>query len=218
MRCRGPRALSVPARLDHDDGLRARGGAGRRHELAGVGDRLDVEQDRTGGAVSGEIVEAVTEIDIDHVAERHESREADPAPRRPLEKPCLDGAGLRDQCEIARHRVPRRKAGVELRPRRDDAKAVRSDEAQAVLARLQPYLFGERAGAMPEPGGDDERCGDSLATSACDNPGDCRRRRRDDNQIRDLRQILNPRHARLAVNLAVFRVNEQNRPGKPCLP
>ena len=46
MRCRGPRALSVPARLDHDDGLRARGGAGRRHELAGVGDRLDVEQDR----------------------------------------------------------------------------------------------------------------------------------------------------------------------------
>ena len=37
MGCRGPRALRVPARLDHDDRLRARGGARRRHELAGVG-------------------------------------------------------------------------------------------------------------------------------------------------------------------------------------
>ena len=101
VRRRGPRALRVPARLDHDDRLRARRGAGRRHELAGVGDRLDVEQDRPGAAVGGEIVEAVAEIDVDHVAERHEPREADPAPRRPFEKPRRDGAGLRDQREIA---------------------------------------------------------------------------------------------------------------------
>ena len=104
MRRGGPRALRVPARLDHDDRLRARGGAGRRHELARVGDRLDVEQDRAGAAVGGEIVEAVAEIDVDHVAERHEAREADLAPRRPFDQARRDGARLRDQREIAGRR------------------------------------------------------------------------------------------------------------------
>ena len=46
MRRCGARALRVPAGLDDDHRFGARRGARRRHELAGVVDRLDVEQDR----------------------------------------------------------------------------------------------------------------------------------------------------------------------------
>ena len=65
--------------------------------LRASADRFDVEQDRAGAAVGGEIVEAVAEIDVDHVAERHEPREADPALRRPFEKP----AATAPDCEIS---------------------------------------------------------------------------------------------------------------------
>ena len=86
VRRRRPRALRVPARLDHDDRLRARRGARRRHELAGVGDRLDVEQDRPGAAVGGEIVEAVAEIDVDHVAERDQRPRSRPGAAPPIRR------------------------------------------------------------------------------------------------------------------------------------
>jgi len=214
VRRRRPRALRVPARLDHDDRLRARRGARRRHELAGVGDRLDVEQDRPGAAVGGEIVEAVAEIDVDHVAERHQPREADPAPRRPFEKPRLDRAGLGDQREIAGRRVPGREAGVELCRRRHHAEAVRADEAQAVLARLDPRRLGKRAGAVAEPCGHDHGARDAPSAGARNDPRDGRCRRHDHDQIRDRRQILDPGDAWLAVDVAVFRVDEQDRPGK----
>ena len=67
---RGARGLNMAAGLHHDHRLHARGGAGRRHELAHVGDRLDVHQDRPGLAVEGEIIEEIAEIDIERVADR----------------------------------------------------------------------------------------------------------------------------------------------------
>ena len=111
------------------------------------------------------------------------------------------------------------KLALSFAARRNDAKAVRSDEAQAVLARLEPCLFGERAGAMAEPGGDDDGAAATPLRPALAmipgtvaggvvtiiRSGTCVR-----SSIRG--------HARLAVDLAVFRVNEQNRPGKPRLP
>ncbi len=95
------RGLRVAARLDHDDGLRARRGARGGHELARIADRFDVEQDRAGRAVGGEVVEAIAEIDVDLVAEGDDGGEADTALRRPFDEPRRDGARLRDEGEIA---------------------------------------------------------------------------------------------------------------------
>ena len=79
----GARALGMPARLDHDHRLHARRGPRRGHELARVGDHLDVEQDRPGRGVVGQVVEHVAEVDVGHVAERDQVREADAARRSP---------------------------------------------------------------------------------------------------------------------------------------
>ena len=42
-----------------------------------MGYRLDIKQDCAGAGIRGEVVEHVTEIDIGHVAERDDVREAD---------------------------------------------------------------------------------------------------------------------------------------------
>ena len=94
-------ALRMAAGLDHDHRLDPRGGARRRHELARIVDRLDVEQNRAGRAIEREEIEQVAEIDIDLVAERDHRRKTDPVRRRPFDQARGDGAGLRDQGEIA---------------------------------------------------------------------------------------------------------------------
>jgi len=125
---------------------------------------------------------------------------------------------LRDQREIAGDGIPRREAGVELRRRRHDAKAVRSDKAKPVLARLDPRRLSERRLPVAEPGGDDHGGAGALSAGAGDDPGHGRGRRGDDDEIRNRRQILDPRGARLAVDLAVFRVDEQDRTRESRLP
>lgn len=53
----GARALCVATRLDDDGGFHLGRGPGRGHELAGLGHRLDVEQDGAGLGIAREVVE-----------------------------------------------------------------------------------------------------------------------------------------------------------------
>ena len=66
-------------RLDDQNRLIARRGTAGRHELAAVGDRFDVEQDRPRLGIAGQIVDDVPEIDVELVAQRKEVRKADPS-------------------------------------------------------------------------------------------------------------------------------------------
>ena len=83
-----------------------------------------------------------------------------------------------------------------------------------MLARLDPRRLGKRAGAVAEPCGHDHGARDAPSPGTRKDPGDGRGRRHDDDQIRRPRQILDPGDAWLAVDLAVFRVDEQDRPRK----
>ena len=106
VRRRGPRALRVPARLDHDDRLRARGGAGRRHELARVVDRLRCRAGSRG--CRGRRRNSRGSRRNRRRPCRRATRRAEKPTRRCAAhstKPRRDGARLRDQREIARRRA-----------------------------------------------------------------------------------------------------------------
>ncbi len=62
----------MPSRLDDDHWLGARSATRSRHELRSVRYRLHIEQDRPAFWIAGEVVEHVAEVDIGHVAKRHD--------------------------------------------------------------------------------------------------------------------------------------------------
>ena len=69
MRGRGAGAGIRSARLQHQNGLDARGRSRRGHEFAAMSDAFDIEQDGTGVRIRGEIVEHVAKIDIRHISQ-----------------------------------------------------------------------------------------------------------------------------------------------------
>ena len=107
-------ALRVAAGFDHQHRLGAGRGARRRHELARVFDRLDVEKNGAGAAIHGEVIEQIGEVDIDAVADRNNRRESDLVGRAPFHQPRRDSARLRDQRQVAAARHGGGKAGIEL--------------------------------------------------------------------------------------------------------
>ena len=98
---RGPGACGAASRLDDDHRLGARGDPPGGHEFARVRDALDVEQDRPRRRIERQIVEHVAEIDVAHVAERGDMREADVARRRPVEHGGGERPRLGDEGEVA---------------------------------------------------------------------------------------------------------------------
>jgi hypothetical protein len=71
--------------LDHEYRFVARCRARGGHEFARVGYCIDIKQDCAGAGIGGEVVEHVTEIDVHHVTERDDVREADLPRGRPIE-------------------------------------------------------------------------------------------------------------------------------------
>src|SRR3546814_8945495 len=63
---------------------------------------FDVQQDRAGVAVDGEMVEQVGEVDVERVADRNHRREPDVARARPLQHARRNRAGLRQQRKVPR--------------------------------------------------------------------------------------------------------------------
>ena len=138
-------ALRMAPGLDHDDRLDPGCRARRRHELARIVDELHVQENRTGRPIEREEVEQVTEIDIDHVSKRDDSRKTDTMHRRPFDQARGDGAGLRYQSEIAGGRHARRKAGIELGARRQHAEAVGADQPEAGRPRRFLAAIGRQS-------------------------------------------------------------------------
>ena len=148
--CRGSGSLCVASGFDDDNGLDARRGPRRRHELARIADGLDVQEDRARAAIEGEEIEQVAEIDVDLISKRDDRRESDAPACRPFDESCNDGARLRHQREIAGLRISRGKAGIEMGAGDHDAKTVRADDAQPMCPRRLPGCIGEGSRSMAE--------------------------------------------------------------------
>ena len=91
----GLRALRHAAGFDDDDRLDSRSRARRRHELARVLDRFDVEQNGVRLSIEREVIEQIGDVDVELVADRYDAGKADRALRRPVDHAGGDGAGLR---------------------------------------------------------------------------------------------------------------------------
>ena len=152
----GLQAVAGAAGLDDDHRLVARRRARRRHELARRLDRFDVEQDRAGVRVAGEVVEQVAEVDVGALAERDHVREADAPRARPSRAPRSPArpTARRRRCSPGRASVWAKLAFRPM-PRRQQAEAVRAEQAQQVRPRgveRRLLLRGAQAG-----GHDDRR-------------------------------------------------------------
>ena len=124
-------ARRAPA-LDHDDRLGLGEVARRAHELARVGDGLDVQDDGAGVRVGAEVVDEVAEVDVAHGADADEGGEADLVGGRPVEDGGAQGARLAEEGDAAGRRDHVREGHVEVDRRADVAQAVGADDAHAV--------------------------------------------------------------------------------------
>ena len=94
--------LRHAAGFDDDDRLDPCGRTRRGHELAGVLDRFDIEQDGVRPAVQREVIEQIGDIDVELVADGNDPGKSHPALRRPIHHARGDGAGLGNQRQISR--------------------------------------------------------------------------------------------------------------------
>ena len=215
VRSRGARALGMPTCLDHDHRLHTRCGPARRHELARAGNHLDVQQDRPGLGIAGEVVQHVAEVDIGHVAKRDQVREADAARRRPVDRGGHYRARLSNQGEVPRQRIDRRKAGVQADTRHHDAEAVGPDDAhELMLAGIEHRLAQDasRCLAFLEPGGDHDRGFGAAPGEIGDDAGHRLGGRADHGKIRDQGQARDIWIGEHALDGAVLRIDRHDRP------
>lgn len=192
MRGGGPGTFGMATGLDHDHRLDAGGGTRRAHELPGRGHRLDIEEDRAGLGVGGEMIEKIAEVDVDHVAERDHGGEADRARLGPVENRGGDRAGLDDEGEVAHIGEAAGEAGVEMDAGHLHADAVGTNDPEEMrLGGIQRRLAERLAGDIPalaKAGSDDNRGPRAAPAELGDQSGHGRRRRRDHGEIGRRRQ------------------------------
>ena len=216
VRGRGARALGVATRLDDDGGFHPGGGPGRRHEFAGRGHRLDVEQDGAGVGIAREVVEQIPEIHIRHVPQGDEVREADAALLGPVHHRGDDGPRLRDEGDGALRRIEMGEARVEPDPRDQDTEAVRADDAQETGPRgIEQCLLALSTGGLlgfSETGGDDD-CGPrALPPERLYNPRHGVGRGTDDRKVRHQRQGLDGGISEHPLDGLVFGIHGHDGP------
>ena len=216
VRGRGLRRRGMAARLQHDHRLQPRHAARRRHELARLGDALDIHQHGARLVVARQHVEHVAEIDVGHVAHGDQVREADALGGAPVGQAGQHRARLRHRRDPSGLEAGRPEAGVEAEPRHGVADAVRPDDpeqmrpcrAQDALAPARVVLA--RRGAAARAGGDDD--GDlGAALAELDDQARHRfGRRHDDRQIRRLRKLGQALQHRPALDLAALDVDQMD--------
>ena len=153
-------------------------------------------------------VETVSDIDIRHIAERDDLREADIVLRRPVDQRSRDGAGLRQQRDIAWPGCHMREPGIELHWRDHQAQRVRPDDAEkgglgGVEHRLAQSVLAR------QPGGDDDCRPRALVSEFAHDTGNRLGRRYDHPQIGNTWQI---RRLRIAAPTGDFSVLRIDRP------
>src|SRR5262249_26552166 len=126
-----------------------------------------------------------------------------------------DGAGLRNEGELAGGRHAGGETGVELGAGRQDAKAIWADEPQSSGTRRLLASIGERAFSVSKPRGGYDRGCRTFFPGRGDDTGDRLRGRRDHEQIERLWQLLDGFDGFDALDLAVVRVDETDRSFEP---
>ena len=198
----------MPAGLDDDDRLDPRGRARRRHELARVLDRFDVEQDRAGRLIEREIVEQIAESTSSWSP-------IETMPEKPTARCAAQStmpAAMAPDCEISARSpaggIMRGKARIELTPRHHDAKAVRADQPHAVFLRGALRGLRQRARTVAEPGADDDRARRTAAARLIDQAWNGAGRRGEDNEFGRKSQFCDAADGRDTIDLAIARIDE----------
>ena len=204
--------------FDDDDRLQAGGRARGRHEFARAGDRLDVKQDRARAAVERQPIQHVAEIDVRHVAQRHQMREPDLARARPIQNGRGHGARLRDERKVALGRGQMREGRVEPGAGNQQAQAIGPDDAHQMRpCRVEHRVF-QRLAFLARQFAEARRDHDGGFAAAraqiADGAGHGRRRGADHGEIRDLRQGRDVRVGEDALDRAVFGIDRQNGAGE----
>ncbi len=196
----------VAARLDGDHRLEARGRARRRHELARIGDRLEIHHDRACARVAGQHVEPVADIHIGHVAQRDDVGKTEMVFRRPVYQRGRDRARLRQKRDIAGPGRHMRKSGIEPGRRDHQPERVRPDDAEEIRAgRLEHGLA--QAVFVRQPRGDDHSGARAPGTEIANDAGHGRRRRGDDAKVGNAGQIGDAGITTPPGDLVIFRID-----------
>jgi hypothetical protein len=132
MRGGGPHARRRASALDRHDRLATRHPPSDAAELAGVAERLQVQQDDVGSGVVLPVLQQVVAADVGLVADRDEARHPQPDARRPFEHGDAQGARLRLHGDATRSRRVRREGGVQTDRGVGDADAVGADQPHPV--------------------------------------------------------------------------------------
>jgi hypothetical protein len=171
---RGLARSGVAAGFQHDHGLQPRGIAQGRDEAGRLAHPFDVEQDRVGMGIGGEILEHLAEVDVDGIAQRDERREPEVMRSGPVGNRRAERAGLGDQREPPLRRAVGQDRGVHLVPRPHEAHAVRPHEAHA---RTRGDGAQVAVVLLPGPGlvearRQDHRVADARVAAVADDAGD----------------------------------------------
>ena len=193
-------------RLDDDHRLQTRRGAGRGYELPRVDHRLEVEQHRVRRPVAGQHVEQVGNVDVGHVAEGNDRREADAAIRRPVEHRRSERAGLRQERQPALAGREVREAGVEPDRRHEEAKRIGSDDPEVMRAGGVEHRLPQ-AVLLRHAGGQDDDGTSPARAKFSDEAGDCLGGGGDDRKVRRRRQGRDRREAGQSIDVLVVRID-----------
>ena len=162
------RILLAGPGLDGDDGAQPGGGAGGRHEGAGVRHGADVEQDGADAGLAGQNVEDGRGIEPALEAEADDVAETDAVRLGPVEHGAAQGGGRRDDGERATGGGDVAEGGVQALAGDDDAEGVGADEGRRGGAGLVGVDGDGSAGADFGGGGE---CGGERAAGDDDEVG-----------------------------------------------
>jgi len=204
----------VPSRFENNDGLYPSSRARCAHEFARIRDSFNIEENGPCAPVQRKIVEQVTEVDIQRVAQRNDATEARTLGGGPFDHRSYDSTGLRDQRQVASLRGFRDEAGIQSGMGRQKADPVRTDDPKAVLVGHGAALIGEGTWSMTEPCRDDHgRAAANLAGLANDRRN-YRGWSRDDHEVGRRGEGGEMRNGRGAVDFRMLGIDDEERSSK----
>ncbi len=161
-----------------------------------------------GSFIERKVIQQIGDIDIELVADRHDSGEANGPLCRPVDHAGCNGAGLRDQRQISRGWHMRGKTRIETDARHHDAQAIRSDQPHAVFLRGALRCIRQRTRTVTESGTDNDGACRTAAARLIDQACDGTSRRGQDNELRRKSQFCDAADGRDTIDLVIARIDE----------